>query len=66
MTTILKREEIRNSDDNATITIERYADKGCVPFWRYYCTYDHSPRAIIRGRDMLLTKPSKKRLAEQF
>jgi len=66
MTIILKSEEIRNTANNCTILIERYADKPYfTPFWRYSYKYDGWD-FFHRGSDMLLHKPSKKRLSESF
>ena len=65
MTLILKSEEFRNKYDDATITVQQYADKGCAPLWRYYVKYDS--HAHIGGcSDGLRRKPSKKWLRERF
>jgi len=65
MTTILKSERFRNADNTATITVEQYQDKGCVPLWRYRVSPDSHPNCGY-GKHELLRKPSKKKLAERY
>lgn len=66
MTVILKREEFRNSADDATIIVEKYQDKeSSVPFWRYFIRYDRY--GLISGcSDGLWHRPNKKRLQARF
>ena len=40
MEIVLKREQFRNDRGDATITVEKYAEKGRVPMWRYFVKYD--------------------------
>lgn len=65
MTIILEHEEFRNSGNDATIVIERYADKFCEPLWRYYAKYDcgYIPAKYVSG---LLRKPRKSVLRNRF
>ena len=66
MTTILKREEMRNIYDDATIIVEKYLEKDCaVPMWRYYYKYDN--HELISGySDGLWNKPKKSWLIRRF
>lgn len=65
MTVILKREEFRNSGNDATIIVEKYQEKeSAVPLWRYYIRYDGQ---MISGMsDCLWNRPNKKWLQNRF
>lgn len=66
MTVILKREEFRNSGNDATIIVEKYQEKGSnVPLWRYYVRYDRYG-LISGGSDGLWNRPNKKWLQNRF
>lgn len=65
MTIILKSEEFRNDADDATIVVQRYADKDSVPMWRYFVKYD--AHHLVSGcSDGLWNKPSTKWLRARF
>ena len=61
MTLVLKRLEYRNTNDNATIVIEQYADKFCPTFWRTYIVYD-GHHNCVRINDTLLHKPNARQI----
>lgn len=65
MTVILKREEFRNTRNDATIYVEKYLEKGdTIPLWRYFIKYDGQ---MISGMsDCLWNRPNKKWLQNRF
>lgn len=65
MEIVLKREQFRNDRGDATITVEKYAEKGCVPMWRYFVKYDIYD--FTSGcSDGLMTKPKTKWLKSRL
>lgn len=65
MEIVLKRESFRNNGNDATITVEKYAEKDCAPMWRYFIKYDRY--AITSGcSDGLWQKPKTKWLKSRF
>lgn len=66
MTTILKSESFRNSDNNCTITVEQYQEKYSVAsFWRVLYQNDGYPYSFLY-KDMLVNKPRKAVLVDKI
>lgn len=64
MTQILQSKEYRNTDDDCTIIIEQYREKGAIAaFWRVLYRFDSCGVIYFcKYRDMLLNKPSKRQI----
>lgn len=65
--TIVSHCEVFETKGGQLMFIERYVDTPCTSFWRYGFFYSSGGKQYSEVyKDMLLSKPNKKRLAERY